>query len=67
MDTNISRCIELPEALDTALAHFLDSRPEWDQNRAMQAAVSLFLMQQESGGRDTRILLGTMFMEAVAA
>jgi hypothetical protein len=66
MNLNVSRCIELPESLDKALADYLDSRPDWDQDRAMQAALSLFLMQNGSG-LATRTYMETMFAEAVAA
>jgi hypothetical protein len=67
MNLNVSRCIELPESLDKALADYLDSRPEWDQDRAIQAALSLFLMQNGSGPA-TRTDLDTVFSaEAVVA
>jgi hypothetical protein len=68
MNLNVSRCIELPESLDKALADYLGSRPDWDQDRAMQAALSLFLMQQSSSGSAARTYMETMFSEeAVAA
>lgn len=61
MNLNISRCIELPENLDTELAAFLDRRPEWDQDRAIQSAISLFLLQHRPAAAPAAI------REAVAA
>lgn len=45
MDLPITIVTELPESLHAELARFLDSRPEWDQDRAIAAALSLFLLQ----------------------
>jgi hypothetical protein len=64
----ISLYVELPESLTEALDHFLDSRPDWDQDRAIQAALSLFLMQNGNSDSAARTHLNTMFSEeAVAA
>jgi hypothetical protein len=65
MDTNISLCVELPESLTEALGNFLDSRTDWDQDRAIQAALSLFLMQNGSGTA-ARTYMETMFAEVAA-
>jgi Protein of unknown function (DUF2811) len=40
--------IEVPESLHQAFKSFLDRSPEWDQDRAMTAALSLFMMQQRA-------------------
>lgn len=37
--------IEIPEELFNAFQGYLDTHPKWDQNRGMQAALSLFLLQ----------------------
>jgi hypothetical protein len=68
MDLNVSLYVELPESLKGALDLFLDSRPGLDQDRAIQAALSLFLMQQGKSPTASQIYLNTMFSEeAVAA
>jgi hypothetical protein len=68
MNLNVSRCIELPESLDKALADYLDSRTDWDQDRAIQAALSFFLMQNGNSNSAARTDLNTMFSaEAVVA
>jgi hypothetical protein len=45
MDMPISLLVEIPETLNDSLAGFLDKRPEWDQDRVLSAAISLFLLQ----------------------
>ncbi len=45
MDLPISLFVEIPETLHQSLATFLDTRPEWDQDRVFSAAISLFLLQ----------------------
>ena len=60
MNSIISRCIELPETLDAELARFLDRSPEWDQDRAIAAAISLFLLQ-------SRAIASREMREAIAA
>jgi hypothetical protein len=46
MDFPISLTIEVPESLHQSLKSFLNRSPDWDQDRAMTAALSLFMMQQ---------------------
>lgn len=45
LDSKICLMVEIPEVLHGSVQQFLDARPDWDQERVMQAAVSLFLMQ----------------------
>jgi hypothetical protein len=45
MDSPISLLVEIPEALHYSLGSFLESRPDWDQDRVFSAAISLFLLQ----------------------
>lgn len=41
----ISTNIEIPENLHAAVQDYLDTHPAWDHDRVMQAALSLFLVQ----------------------
>lgn len=40
--------IEVPEELFEAFQDYLKTHDKWDQNRGMQAALSLFLLQNGS-------------------
>jgi hypothetical protein len=52
MDTNVSLLVEIPEALHQSFLTFLDTRPDWDQDRVMSAALSLFLLQSRPVSSD---------------
>lgn len=57
MTPTISLLAELPETLHCALAQYIDSHPDWDQDRAITVAISLFLNQgpaEESASIATR-------------
>ncbi len=43
--TTISLMIEIPEALHQSMQDYLNTHDLWSQERVMQAALSLFLMQ----------------------
>lgn len=65
---SISLLIEVPEALHDALSEFLVSRPDWDQDRAMETALALFLLQNRSssdssnsGRKAARVYLDALF------
>jgi len=45
MDTSISLLVEIPEVLHESLRTYLEVRPDWDQDRVITAALSLFLLQ----------------------
>ncbi|MGF1490559.1 MAG: DUF2811 domain-containing protein [Prochloraceae cyanobacterium] len=45
MDRPISILTEIPEELHQSLKNYLDTHPNWDQDRVFVAALSLFLMQ----------------------
>lgn len=45
MTPTIALLAELPETLHTALTQYIEKHPDWDQDRAIAAALSLFLMQ----------------------
>ncbi|MFM2430108.1 MAG: hypothetical protein RLZZ511_1321 [Cyanobacteriota bacterium] len=70
MDMPISLFVEIPETLHQSLATFLDTRPEWDQDRVFSAAISLFLLQnrlpeQVSDRNAARIYLDALFGDSV--
>jgi hypothetical protein len=72
MDTSISLFVEIPEVLHQSLSHFLDTRPDWNQDRVFAAAVSLFLLQnrlpdQTSDRQAARIYLDALFGSATSA
>jgi hypothetical protein len=51
MNTTVSILAEIPEELHLTLTSYLESHPEWDQDRVFAAALSLFLIQ--NGNSDT--------------
>ena len=50
MESPISLIVDLPEALHEGLKSYLDSHAEWDQDRAIAAAIALFLAQNSNNG-----------------
>ncbi len=48
MTPTIALLAELPETLHSALTQYVEKHPDWDQDRAIAAALSLFLMQGQS-------------------
>lgn len=48
MTPTIALLAELPETLHAALTQYVEKHPDWDQDRAIAAALSLFLMQGQS-------------------
>ncbi len=48
MDTTVSLLVEVPEILHESLRNYLEMRPDWDQDRVITAALSLFLLQNRS-------------------
>ena len=61
-DSAISIETMLPEALYEAGQKYLANHPGWDQDRIMQAALSLFLLQNGECDRAvSRIYLDTLF------
>jgi hypothetical protein len=47
MATSVSILAEIPEDLHYSLENYLESHPNWDQDRVFAAALSLFLLQNE--------------------
>ena len=41
----VSLMVEIPESLHLAIQDYLDTHELWSQERMMQAAISLFLLQ----------------------
>jgi Protein of unknown function (DUF2811) len=64
MNSTVCLLTEMPESLHGALKTYLDRHPEWDQDRAIAAALSLFLMQNNNDGNAARVYLNTLFTEA---
>nr|WP_320673997.1 DUF2811 domain-containing protein [Prochlorococcus sp. MIT 1341] len=53
---------ELPVALQSAMAAFIERYPNWDQYRLIQAALAGFLVQNGAVSRSiTRLYVGKMF------
>jgi hypothetical protein len=66
MISNISILAEIPEDLHETLKGYLESHPDWDQDRVFSAALSLFLMQNgDCDRRAARVYLDTLFNKAV--
>lgn len=62
MSTSISILADIPEDLHDALKSYLETHPDWDQDRVLSAALSLFLMQYgKSDRRTTRVYLDSLF------
>lgn len=66
MNTTVSILAEIPEELHDTLAQYLETHPDWDQDRLFAAALSLFLVQ--NGGCDrhaAQVYLDSLFKHAV--
>lgn len=62
MKAMVSILAEIPESLHESLKSYLESHPDWDQDRVMTAALSLFLLQNGDGDRRAaRVYLETLF------
>ncbi|GAB4362689.1 MAG: DUF2811 domain-containing protein [Cyanophyceae cyanobacterium] len=61
-DATVSIVADIPEELHGALRDYLESHPDWDQDRVFAAALSLFLLQNgDSDHRASRVYLDTLF------
>ncbi len=56
MTPTIALMAELPETLHEALTQYVEKHPDWDQDRAIAAALSLFLRQGPSESAGSRYL-----------
>ena len=56
MIPTIALMAELPETLHEELTQYVENHPDWDQDRAIAAALSLFLRQGPAEGVGGRYL-----------
>lgn len=49
MNPTVSILAEIPEELHQSLKDYLETHPNWDQDRVFAAALSLFLLQNNNG------------------
>ena len=62
MNASVSILTEIPEQLHESLKSYLETHPDWDQDRVFTAALSLFLLQNGNGDRRAaRVYLETLF------
>lgn len=62
MSATVSILTEIPESLHQSLKGYLETHPDWDQDRVFTAALSLFLLQNGNGDRRAaRVYLETLF------
>ena len=62
MNTTVPILTEIPTILQESMNNYLESHPDWDQNRVLTAALSLFLLQNgESDPRAARVYFETLF------
>ncbi|MEA5596445.1 DUF2811 domain-containing protein [Rivularia sp. UHCC 0363] len=62
MNATISLAAQVPEALHESLKNYLETHPDWDQDRVLTAALSLFILQNGDSDRHAaRVYLETLF------
>lgn len=62
MNATVSILTEIPEELHDSLQSYLETHPDWDQDRVFTAALSLFLLQNGNGDRRAvRVYLESLF------
>ncbi|KGF73916.1 hypothetical protein DO97_06105 [Neosynechococcus sphagnicola sy1] len=67
MHATVSILAEIPEPLHESLKGYLETHPDWDQDRVFSAALSLFLLQNgDSDRRTARVYLDTLFKHTVS-
>ena len=61
-DSVVSFQSELPAPLQQSMTRFIETHPNWDQYRLVQAALAGFLVQNGIESREiTRVYVGNMF------
>jgi len=74
MNATVSILAEIPETLHESLKNYLETHPDWDQDRVFSAALSLFLLQNGDSGtpeasknyrQAARVYLETLFQHPV--
>ncbi|WP_353932977.1 DUF2811 domain-containing protein [Okeanomitos corallinicola TIOX110] len=64
MNATVNILTEIPETLHESLKKYLETHPDWDQNRVLTAALSLFLLQNGDSDRyAARVYLETLFQK----
>lgn len=66
MNTTVSILVEIPEALHESLTTYLEQHPDWDQDRLMTAALSLFLLQNRNDRQAAQIYLDSLFKRSAS-
>ncbi len=62
MNATVSLVAKVPETLQESLKNYLESHPDWNQDRVLTAALCLFLLQNgDSDRRAARVYLETLF------
>jgi predicted TPR repeat methyltransferase len=62
MNVTVPIFTEIPESLQESMNNYLENHPDWDQNRVLTAALSLFLLQNgETDRKAARVYLETLF------
>ena len=73
MNPTVSILAEIPEELHKSLKNYLETHPNWDQDRVFAAALSLFLLQNnkeqaseisQSYRTCARVYLETLFQQS---
>ena len=65
VDPIISAEVEIPELLHAAMMAFLESRPDWDQPRVMSAALSIFLLQNQSSKEPSDRAVARVYLDSL--
>ena len=73
MSSAVSILAEIPEEIHLSLKNYLETHPNWDQDRVFAAALSLFLLQNNGGQTSSdasqnyracaRVYLETLFQQ----
>lgn len=61
MNATVSILTEIPEQLHESLKGYLETHPDWDQDRVFTAALSLFLLQNGNSDRQGSCILRNYF------
>ncbi|BAZ02836.1 hypothetical protein NIES37_68490 [Tolypothrix tenuis PCC 7101] len=61
MNATVSIFTEIPSPLHECLQDYLQQHPDWDENRLLTAAVSLFLLQNADSDR----LVAQVYLDAL--
>jgi hypothetical protein len=64
MSATVSILIKIPHTLHEPVQNYLETHPDWDEDRLLAAAVSLFLLQNgDDDRRVSRVYLDTIFQQ----